>query len=939
MTIRQLEQDNPLAAGFVARAGRDLASVAELTDELKVELARSGVEACVRAADVALERLRSRSFGRTAFMNLHLALTRALSFEDLDEAIRFGEAYADVFGDKRLIRSLVIFLRRAGEFDRALARLSDLEPDEWRAKYRSELVRLCRVAALREKHPELDAAAAEGDDALRALGERLASDIGVDVARLVVYQIAKREFRARNRLSQLVIDYGELLASDPTPPPRLAFDVCDAYLYQGNITAALGALDRLGDDEDVADKRRRVSAFARLRDRGFTDELRRTAPTGWTSEPGRVLVPLHNSLPYDSGGYASRTHGLLSNIAAVGWRISGVTRLGYPQDRKKHRGVPWLSSSRVDDIAYFRLRKDGCAYGQIPLYDYLYEYADALFDLCVRERPEVLYAPSNYMNGVAANAVGRALGIKTVYEVRGLWEITRISRQPAWESGEYFEMMRQMEAQAAIEADQVTCITIALKDEMVRRGVPADKITIVPNGVDTDRFLPRARDEALARELGLAGKRVIGYIGSVVDYEGLDDLMRAVALLKQRSTPDFGVLIVGDGAVLDDVKAVASELGLDDTVVFTGRVPHEEVERYYSVIDIAPFPRKSLPVTEMVSPLKPFEAMAMEKVVVASSVAALEEIVTDGVNGYLFAKGNIDALADVLETVLDPAAAGELRPREWVVENRDWKKIAAIVDGVFKRAIGDPRGADTARVDTVPPDRIAELYLGTSGTAFSPNAAAEARDRVDWMVENAVGDSVLDVGCSQGISTLLLARAGRQVFGVEPNEDAVAYARELVAAEPADVAARVSFANASIEELPVDGARYDSAVCGEVIEHLDDPTGFLGAIWKRLRDGGTLVLTTPFAITSHKDHRSIFFLTNFYDLVSRWFETRELFVRHKKIHFVGVRRPEPLPARTEPLDREVLDQLLTLTEAAIVDLERGYYLPRIGELRKQLRRR
>jgi hypothetical protein len=384
LASRRLQQQDPLAATFARWAGRDRTPVKKLTQDLRDELARSGTSQSVRSAHAALDRLRGRALGKGAFMNLHTAMTRALSFDHLDESIRFGEAHVHVFRDKRVIRSLVIFLRRAGEYQRALERLQDLDEDEWRAKYHDELTRLCSVVALKEKHTELNAAVAAGEDAFRALGEQIMTEVDEDMALLLLFQTAKGEFKKSKRLSQLVIDYGEQLAGLGLPPPRLAFDICDAQLHQGNITAALSALDRLGQEEDVASKRERVAAFARLGDDGFTHSIARDVADEWSSEPARVLVPLHNSLPYDSGGYASRTHGLLSNIAALGWKISGVTRLGYPQDRKKHRGSRWIPSSKVDAIAYFRLRTEGSAYGQIPIYDYLCSYADALYELCKR---------------------------------------------------------------------------------------------------------------------------------------------------------------------------------------------------------------------------------------------------------------------------------------------------------------------------------------------------------------------------------------------------------------------------------------------------------------------------------------------------------------------------------------------------------------------------
>ncbi|MBW2735993.1 MAG: glycosyltransferase, partial [Deltaproteobacteria bacterium] len=837
------EQRDPLAAKFVVWAGRDCRSTRDLTLILRDELGPGGFDTAVCSARTALGELRWPGFGKQAFMNLHTAMTRAMSFEDLGAAIRFGESYLHVSHDQRLLRTLVIFHRRSGDFQKALDRLESLDPDPWNDKTRVDLLRNLDVMALRRTRKELILAIDEGEQSVRAAAKQIQHDISPERAFLLLFQTVAAEFKKTKNLSGLVIEFGEELAKYPPPLDDLAFIVCDAHLHQGNITAAISALDRLGGDEDLAAKRQRVAALNRLRQHGLTHRVERSVADEWLPDPARILVPLHNSLPHDSGGYASRTHGLLSNIRALGWNIDGVTRLGYPQDRSKHRNVPLRASSCVDDITYFRLHEQGRNYGQIPIYDYLCGYADALYELAARERPEIIYAPSNYMNGVAANAVGRALGIKTVYEVRGLWEITRISRQPDWEGSEYFEMMHNMEVQAALEADAVTCITEALKAEMVARGVPAEKITIVPNGVDTDRFVPMDRDETLARELGLEGKRVIGYIGSVVDYEGLDDLLRAVALLKQRDTPDFGVLIVGDGAVLNKIKTLTTELDLDDIVVFTGRVPHAQVEKYYSVIDIAPFPRKSLPVTEMVSPLKPFEAMAMEKIVIASNVAALEEIVSDGVNGYLFTKGDCGDLANKLERVLSPDSATELRPRQWVIEHRDWRKIARICDGVFKSVTSPLEPATKVALSAIRLTEEVSTTLDEYRRHYASSSPAHVRrdDYARWSeVARRIAHetTLLDVGIGIGqfVNAMAMLATFERIVGV----DKEAHSLLLRLRDGFDLDLT------SIEMLPYPDGAFDVVTCMETLEHLPESIFLPGIEQLRRVCAKQLIITVPF---------------------------------------------------------------------------------------------
>ncbi|MGP9604700.1 glycosyltransferase family 4 protein [Brachybacterium sp. AOP42-E1-35] len=415
--------------------------------------------------------------------------------------------------------------------------------------------------------------------------------------------------------------------------------------------------------------------------RGFPFPEQRPAPT---YEPRRdhVLYLLHNSLPHHSAGYATRTHGLLSELNRIGWDVDGVTRLGYPYDMPGMEDLPDVPlHQQVGNVDYRRLLAGREIERKNPLFSYTERYSAALHELATTERPSIIHAASNHWNGLTAVKTARTLGIPSIYEVRGLWEITRGSRNPEWAQSNMFRYMARMEADAAKGATRVFTITEALREEMIDRGVAADKISIVPNGVDTSRFTPVARDESLAAQLGVTGKTVIGYVGSVLDYEGIELILQAAQQLA-RTREDFHVLIVGDGAELERFKLFVQEKSLSDVVTFTGRVPHEQVEQYYSLIDITPFPRLPLPVCEMVSPLKPFEAMAMGKAVVASDVAALAEIVNPGQNGLLHEKGSTESLIARLTELLDDQEHTRrlgTQAREWVVQNRDWSQVAQII--------------------------------------------------------------------------------------------------------------------------------------------------------------------------------------------------------------------------------------------------------------------
>lgn len=254
-------------------------------------------------------------------------------------------------------------------------------------------------------------------------------------------------------------------------------------------------------------------------------------------EPRRdhVLYLLHNALPYHSGGYATRTHGLLTELNRMGWDVDGVTRLGYPYDMPKMADLPDLPAHEVD---YHHLLTGRQIEKKNPMFDYTERYMDALLPLARKERPAILHGASNHWNGLAAIKTARTLGIHSVYEVRGLWEVTRGSRDPEWGRSDQYRYIAGMEADTARGADRVLAITGALKAELIDRGVDEETITLVPNGVDTERFVPIPRDQELAAQLGVTDKTVIGYVGTIADYEGLGLLLTAARELR-RTREDF----------------------------------------------------------------------------------------------------------------------------------------------------------------------------------------------------------------------------------------------------------------------------------------------------------------------------------------------------------------------------------------------------------------
>ncbi|MCB1694007.1 MAG: glycosyltransferase, exosortase A system-associated, partial [Pseudomonadales bacterium] len=308
------------------------------------------------------------------------------------------------------------------------------------------------------------------------------------------------------------------------------------------------------------------------------------------------------------------------------------------------------------------------------------------------ERPVLVHVHSPCLNALAALPVAAAAGIPVVYEIRAIWEDGAVDSGSCREGDLRYRLSRWLETHACRKATRVVTISAALKREIEGRGIAGDRINVVPNSVDIERFTaaPQPYDAAEGARLGLSAGHTLGFIGTFFPYEGLEVLIRAVPALRAR-LPQVKVLLVGDGPEMASLQELAQNLGVGEAVVFTGRVDHASVERYYSLVDILVYPRVSKRVTELVTPLKPLEAMAQRKFVVASDVGGHREMIEDGETGVLFSPGDPKALAEACLGILedrDGALPLLDRARHYVESERDWKRNARLYDDVYERCIG-----------------------------------------------------------------------------------------------------------------------------------------------------------------------------------------------------------------------------------------------------------
>lgn len=402
----------------------------------------------------------------------------------------------------------------------------------------------------------------------------------------------------------------------------------------------------------------------------------------------RILHVLDHSLPLHSG-YAFRTIAILRESSALGYETVQLTS-------PKQGGSPEVREEQVEGWLFHRtppvrgLVTDLPAFGELEL---MGELAHRIEVLVRRYRPHLLHAHSPVLNALPALRAGRRAGIPVIYEVRALWEDAAVDHGTTREGSLRYRLSRGIETYAAKRADHVVTICEGLRSELVSRGVRADRITVVPNGVDIEQFDTNSRpDPALARELGLAGATVLGFAGSFYGYEGLDLLLSAMPqILAQR--PQVRLLLVGGGFQDERLRRLTADLGIGNKVVFTGRVPHAEVHRYYDLIDVLVYPRQSMRLTELVTPLKPLEAMAQGRLVVASDVGGHKELMTDGETAVLFRAGDAGDLATkVLALLASPERWSGLRSaaRAYVETERSWRACVARYQSVYSR-LGEPQ--------------------------------------------------------------------------------------------------------------------------------------------------------------------------------------------------------------------------------------------------------
>lgn len=391
----------------------------------------------------------------------------------------------------------------------------------------------------------------------------------------------------------------------------------------------------------------------------------------------RVLHVLDHSVPLHSG-YTFRTLSILHEQHKLGWQTIHLTS-------PKQGPSPSLQET-VDGLTFYRTPSPEGA----GLVTQMRLTARRLQQVISDTQPDLIHVHSPVLNALPSLWVARQLKLPLVYEMRASWEDAAVDHGTTTEGSVRYRLSRALETFALRHADQITTICEGLRSDITQRGISPQRITVIPNAVDAAAFeFGIEANPQLRHSLGLDGATVLGFAGSFYGYEGLHLLLEAAQRMLPRH-PNLRVLLVGGGPQDANLKAQASAAGLQNHVVFTGRVPHNEVQRYYELIDILAYPRLPIRLTELVTPLKPLEAMAQGRMFVASDVGGHRELVRHGETGFLFPAGSASALESALEDMLAQRAAWpkiRQQARHFVESERTWAGSVARYRDVYQRAL------------------------------------------------------------------------------------------------------------------------------------------------------------------------------------------------------------------------------------------------------------
>ncbi|WP_439136216.1 TIGR04063 family PEP-CTERM/XrtA system glycosyltransferase [Pseudomaricurvus sp.] len=399
----------------------------------------------------------------------------------------------------------------------------------------------------------------------------------------------------------------------------------------------------------------------------------------------KILHILDHSIPLHSG-YTFRTLSILRHQRAMGWQTEHLTSAKHDVEVGCDK---YVDQEEVDGLRFYRTRAQTGSWHNVahaePL-SVIHGLTKRLHEVVDEVKPDVLHAHSPALNGIAALRVGKARGIPVVYECRAFWEDAAVNLGTCQENSMRYFLTRKLESYVFHKADAVTTICEGLRKDIIKRGVDPKRITVIPNAVDIERFhICEDKPDQLIQKYELQNKVVLGFFGSFYEYEGLTFLLDAMPSIIHQN-PTVKLLLVGGGPQETVIKAKVEALRLEEHVLILGRVPHDTIQDFYNAVDIMVYPRMPMRLTDLVTPLKPLEAMAQGKLVVASDVGGHKELIADKETGYLFKAGDQKAAAETILRAIkerDVWSFLQNNGRQYVEGERNWAASTERYNAVY----------------------------------------------------------------------------------------------------------------------------------------------------------------------------------------------------------------------------------------------------------------
>lgn len=395
----------------------------------------------------------------------------------------------------------------------------------------------------------------------------------------------------------------------------------------------------------------------------------------------KILHILDHSLPLHSG-YAFRSQNIFKAQMDMGYTPVILTSPKHEESLKK----PTPGVEVINGFTYYRTGSMPAS--RVPMASELrlmHTLSKRLLQVINKEKPDIIHAHSPILNAIPAIRAAKIMNLPVVYEIRAFWEDAAVDHGTYQENSWKYRLTRAIETWVCKKVDHVAILCNGLKNDLISRRIPAGKITPVFNGVNPSELRPVPPDQEFLTAWDLKDKKVIGFVGSFYKYEGLNLLVDAFAQISA-SHKNARLLLVGGGEMNDKLTVKIEKLGIKNKVVMPGRIPHEKIAGVYALIDILAYPRYSMRLTELVTPLKPLEAMAMGKALVASDVGGHLELIKNHKTGLLFSAGNIKDLSDKIDLILNNKSletALQKQGNQWVTQHHTWKATTAVYQTIY----------------------------------------------------------------------------------------------------------------------------------------------------------------------------------------------------------------------------------------------------------------